>query len=1078
MVSGRLPGTVIGQVFRTGTSTPREFPRYTGIIAKGLDLKLFRDASLVRSAVSGETLPFSGVTYTAPLARTAIPDKTRARLYTSDGRSVPPTRWNFTETSPGSNVFDQVSIDPSIFSTTLSYQIDYISNDTTILDIVPVDELREVIAVGDNQGQVRYREGVDFRFTTTNTGPLPGSGNLNPSGSTTIPAPGGTVTGYPTNTGTGIVKIDVSSSYAHDYNRSYVLECTASAGVTPNRTADFRLDCYPTSSGADALPGLSTAQANSITFQIDEATPASLTVNTELGIVLDFTGAGAPDFGFGLSNFVPTDKFAYSGVGPGLLELDDKLLNTNQFAEVSAVATVVENGEGAIVLNPQSTYTGTVNQPYEIECTATPVPTGASRSATFRWRTTPKLKTITGTVTATNLSTAVTGSGTSFNTEVAAGDLIVIGDSPAPVQVASVTDAGNLVLVDPFPFANVSGRALRIRESTGSFTVAADGTGITNPVRKLIDQGIYLDFTFGPTVNDNFDVGDKYSLTAKVARQDYNGKENRNYDLTVTSVATPHLATVSYVGSTAAATFGSHTFAEGSPLSLPNNVVVYARNLTLDNRLNTIPQSDTFELSLTFDGLIDWTLQTEAVETISTSSVLRDLTGSVTGTPGAYFVLLRKIPESISYVSGPSPTFANIPYSHVAGTTVVYFMTNPGVALTIKYRHAGIEPSPGSTYFMTGYIKRPASDFDAPQLFTTRDQARDFLAPMTVTNDAAIANEIAWDQDELSLPGVVVLLVKDSDGDGVIVPSDYDAAIRVSEQFRGTTDFVVVNQFGAREEFRDSIVNMNDPTIARRRVGYFGFPVGFPIGDEFTSNSRVYVARRELQVFEETVARGSLAIIGNSFGKKTVRVDSLGDGSIDAIPTQVTLDGSFLAVGLAARVSSFNEPWQTIYGLPLSGFDEIEVLTETQMITLQDAGIICCRVENGSAFYVGTMTTDSTEPSTQQLSGTVQRQYVLNRLQDVVNRRVIGFVADSPEQAAQKVQGELVAEIGAMVSEGKIARYVDETTGLVRAMNPNTDVVAFRDRRDPTRAYFRASWYQKYPLLYVDGIVAVDAPTP
>jgi hypothetical protein len=110
--------------------------------------------------------------------------------------------------------------------------------------------------------------------------------------------------------------------------------------------------------------------------------------------------------------------------------------------------------------------------------------------------------------------------------------------------------------------------------------------------------------------------------------------------------------------------------------------------------------------------------------------------------------------------------------------------------------------------------------------------------------------------------------------------------------------------------------------------------------------------------------------------------------------------------------------------------------------------------------------------------GTVQRQYVLARLQDVINRRVIGFVADSPEEVAQKLSGEIVAELGTMVSEGKIGKYLDPDSGASRPLSPETDVVAFRDRRDPTRAFFRASWYQKYPILFVDGLVAVDAPTP
>jgi hypothetical protein len=1065
MVRGRLPGTVIGQVFRPGTSTPRDFPRYTGIIAKGLDIKLFRDAQIVRGDVEGEVLPFSGTTYIAPLANPAIPDKNRSRLYTSDGRTISATRWNFTESVSGSNIFDQVSIDPTIFSSGTSYLLDYVANDPALTDEVPVDDLREVLALGDNQGQIQYREGIDYRFLTTATGPTPDTGNLNPTQRTTT-----AITPDAGNTGTGTISFNIANSYTHDYNRAYRATVTAAAGVTPTRTATIRVDVFPTSSGSAWAPGRSVLQSNEILINLVEATPATLTaVSVEYGITLDFA--------FGATNFVAgatPDIFTWNGNGPGILELADPMLNTNQFPETTAVVATVLTGEGDLTVNPQTLYTGTANQPYEFECTAASG-VGAARTATFRWRTTPKLKALSGTLTATNLSATVTGTGTQFASEVAAGDYLFIGTDPRPVQVLSVTNATTLVLTAVYPLVTQAGvKTLRLRESTGSVVVL-----VTAPTRVSIDQGIYCDFDFGPVTTDNFDTGDTFTFTANCARNQYNGKENRNYDITVTSTATPHQLTTSYAGSTALSGFGSHTFGEDNPLILSNNLVIHARNVTLSNRFDAVAPADTFDLSLTFDGLIDWTLEAENTETIATSDILRDLTGSITGTVGAYYILTRKVPTEVLYVRGPSPSFTNFTFSQVADTTVVYFTSNPGVNLTIKYHYKGAEPEAGATYFMTGYLKRPDSDYESAQVFFTQDAAKDFLAPMTPANDAAIANQIAWDQDELNLPGVVIFLVKDSDGDGTYTVADYDNAVDVSETYKGTMDITVVNQFDVREEFRDSVANMNDPTVARRRIGYFGFPTNYPIGDEFTSGSRVYVARRELQIYEESVARGSLAILGNSYGKKTIMVESLGNSDgIGAIPTQVTLDGSFLAVGLAARVSSFNEPWQTIYNLPISGFDEIEPLDERQMITLQDAGIICLRVEGDSAFYIGTMTTDETEPSTQQLSGTVQRQYVLNRLQDAVNRRVIGFVADSPEEAAQKLQGEVVAELGACVSEGKVARYVDEATGTARPLNPEKDVVAFRDRRDPTRAYFRASWYQKYPILNVDGLVAVDAPTP
>lgn len=1061
MVRGRLPGSVIGQVFRTGTATPRDFPRYVGIIAKSLDIKLFRDAEIVRAFVSGEILAFSNITYISPLAHNALPDKKRSRLYLSDGRTVSQTRWSFSESISGSGNFDQITIDPAIYSSGNTYLFDYIANDPALEDEVPVDELREILAVGDNQGQILYREGIDYRLLTTATGPSPGASNLNPTQRTTT-----AIVPNAANTGTGTVAFNVGNSYTHDYNRAYLVSCIAAAGITPTRTATLRVEVIPTSSGASAAIGRSLVQANQIDISLSEAVPATLTaVLVEYGITLDFS--------FGLTHYIVNDRFSFNGNGPGLLELADPMTNTNQYPETSAVVATVLTGQGDLTVNPQTLFTGLVNRPYEIECTAS-AGVGNGRTATFRWRTTPSLDVLTGTVTATTASATITGVGTQFASELAIGDRLFIGTNAVPVEVLSITDATTAVLTAVYAPVTQSGvRVLRMRENTGSTGAVA----VTSPNRISIAEGIFIDLDFGPLPGDNFAAGDTFAFSASCARNQYNGKENRSYDFSVTSTASTHGVIMSYSGSTAASGFGSHTFEENNPLVLPNNVLLYARNITLANRFDAAAPVDTFDLSLTFDGLIDWDLLAERTETISTSDLLRDLTGTITGGVGNYYVLLRKVPEEIVYVRGPSPTFANITYNTVADTTIVYFTSDPGVNLTIKYRWKGLEPEPGASYYMTGYIKRPDSDYASGQTFTTKDAARDFLAPMTPSNDAAIANEIAWNQDEATLPGVVIFLVRDSDEDGVFTTADYDAAIDVSETYKSTMDIVVVNQFAAREEFRDSVVNMNDPTVARRRIGYFGFPTNYPIGDEFTANTRVYSARQELQVFEESVARGSLAVFGNSYAKLTINVDALGDSTFATVPTEVTLDGSFLAVALAARTAAFVEPWQTVYNIPVSGFNEIEPLDEAQLITLQDAGILCVRVEGASGFYIGTMTTDETEPSTQQLSGTTQRQYVLDRLQYRIDQSVIGFVADTPEEAAQKLRGELIVELGSIVSEGKVARYIDPSTGIARPIRAS-DVVAFRDPQNPLRTYFRASWWQKYPILYVDGVVAVDAPTP
>ena len=68
---------------------------------------------------------------------------------------------------------------------------------------------------------------------------------------------------------------------------------------------------------------------------------------------------------------------------------------------------------------------------------------------------------LTGTVTFTNASTAVSGSGTAFTTEVNAGSIIKLDADGTYVVVASVTDDTNLVLIDVYSDTGGSGASTR-----------------------------------------------------------------------------------------------------------------------------------------------------------------------------------------------------------------------------------------------------------------------------------------------------------------------------------------------------------------------------------------------------------------------------------------------------------------------------------------------------------------------------------------------------------------------------------------------------------------------------------------
>ncbi len=1056
MTKGRLPGTIINQDFGDGTGITREFPRYTGIIARALPLKLFKNHAITRGEYDARQLFFSGVTYQAPLGvDTAKPDRQRSRLFTGDGRTVSILRWSFQESVPGVSGFDFIQIDPDIFDASQSYFFDYVTDNEDFLDTVTVADIREITAVGDNASQVRYVESTDYRFTSAISGPAAGTGNTNPTQSVVT-----AIVPDAANTGTGGIAHN-SNTFTHGYNRAYVVRCSVAAGVAPTRTATMEVTAIQTSSGQGAEMGRSATMGNSITLLLDETVPATFTnVTIEHGLTVDFS--------FGGTHFAISDAFTFAGDGPGALELSDAMVNTNQYSQVGAV-TPITTANGDLTLNAQSNFSDTQNRSYEIQCTAV-AGVGATRTASFDWRTSADLLTPGGTFGAINASATVTGTGTTFTSDLAIGDQLLIGPEAHPVTILTVDSDTQVTLNAVFAGVTVSGvKALRIRENTGSFTVL-----VTAPTRVTLDRGIFVDFDFGPLAADNFAIDDLFSFDALAARTGYNGKENRSYDIEVTATQ-DHETTISYSGNTATSGFGTHALSEGNPLVLANNLVLKAINNTLDNRFDALAP-DTFSLSLTFTGLIDWTLEQRSTETIAASGVLRDLTGSITGTVGAFYIQTKKVPTTVNFVSGPTPTFTNFTFSVVADTNIIYFLADPGVNLTVSYSWKGAEPESGATYYITGFQKRPTADYNKPQLFFTEEAAASFLSPMTPDNDALIANQIAWEQDAQALPGVVVFLVNDADEDGVYTESDYNAAIEVSEQFKGTMDIVVVNQFAARQEMRDSVTVMNSAGVARHRISYNGFPVGYPIGDEFTPDTRVWVTRQELQVFEESPARGTLAAVANAYCTKTILVNAVGsqNSTIGTNAQEVTLDGSFLAVALAARISSFDQPWNNVYNLPVSGFNDIEELSEAEMIRCLDAGMVPIRVDGGSGFYNGTVTTDETEASTQQISGTTQRQYVLARLSYRSDASVIGDTPKSPEEAAQKLGGEIFSELAAMVSEGKIASYVDSSTGQSRPIDPKKDVKAVRDANDVTRAYFRASWFQRYPILEVDGLVSVD----
>lgn len=109
--------------------------------------------------------------------------------------------------------------------------------------------------------------------------------------------------------------------------------------------------------------------------------------------------------------------------------------------------------------------------------------------------------TLTGTVSATYGSTAISGSGTSFTTQISAGDTIIIGGTPSQVQ--SVTNNTALVLTQNFAGATVVGATSYKANKEKSVTAPSFVNSVGN---KIIINFTNKNLHCIPTLNINSSV--------------------------------------------------------------------------------------------------------------------------------------------------------------------------------------------------------------------------------------------------------------------------------------------------------------------------------------------------------------------------------------------------------------------------------------------------------------------------------------------------------------------------------------------------------------------------------------------
>ena len=809
-------GTYIGQFFLPGAGSLPNEARVVCLVGRGDRNIVIRDNTIRRSFVYDEQLTFSTVApFIATLTYPADGNQSSpTSLRTGDGVEISANKWSYVLNM---GEYAQVQILDSVYDQMTQFYFSYQSTSRDVLDPIPaikiqqlqaVAEVREITALGILQGQQEFVEYQDFVGTYEIDPPAGIPANSNPTtGFSSINATAVL--------GSGVLTLNPSALYAHPYNRVYSVECLSiGPGVTPNRTAIFQWTSTPVSFGNNALPSVPLNPAEDApTFTLDENLSGSYTQLLELGVLVDLD--------FGLTNFNAGDIFYFQGQGTSLIEIDSKLLNTNQYTEFSYIVPIPEplSTGGATFNSLPAAYAYTEhNMSFRLKVVSIVNVLPGTRQAVVVW--------------AGYGSMMASGS---FTLDEASPTSLIQPLGASGIEIEFSFGATHFVVGDMFSFVVTAPRLYyKGKESVRNtkFTVGA----VTYPTanRTVVAGGFVTDTPEGRYGNWQADTGTSQ---------------------------------------------GRFEIPDGLRFYVRNTYLSDLVNpVPGGSRLNT---SDVFNMQARFTGALDFSLVREETQTFSNpSEIATDTAGAVTGVVGAKYLILGNMPVEILSLTEVA-TSDPVAYTQVAGTpyliiTQAGFSVSNGDLMAV-YRWRGNEPAPGQIYYITAKYLRPAEFYNRPLLFLSKSDLEAFLAPSTIRNDLYIGSQIAWDYD---IPGLFVVQVKDADDDGSFSREDFKLAVNVFLQDRRATDLVVLNYFAALPDQLQIINISNDPFELHESMTWVGTPIGTTIGSEVEVGSLVFLSRKTLAVYGQSPAHGTRVLVGATRATKTITLEDKSSTSV------------------------------------------------------------------------------------------------------------------------------------------------------------------------------------------------------
>ena len=396
------PGAYIGFVPQPSPTSPTGNPRYPCIVGRGSRLARANAVQHVRARVYGEQLSFSlTAPYIAFLDYNINPDKGLAQLYDSTGRPVALDKWAILVNLSDATLYNRVQIDSTTYNRNVTYYIEYQSVDRDVLDTMQFDGVREMLLVGDAEGQNKYVEFSDYRVVTSLVGSTTDPDALTADTDNTYTA--GSVSAIVENPGgPATVAFNASSAYTGLYTRQYVVTVVSGVGlqfslaVTNYSGGNAQTPNVPHGGGAIPYFTLTGGVISGFVLAAPDPAEGAYGVANPLpnfyeadGISLDFDNSGGA--------FVNGTTYTWTSYGVGKIEFCSAHDNTNQYSDVldpvelgNVDATLVspndeQSSGGTISIHGDTDFNLDFDRSYYLQCTTGTAGVVPNRTATVQW---------------------------------------------------------------------------------------------------------------------------------------------------------------------------------------------------------------------------------------------------------------------------------------------------------------------------------------------------------------------------------------------------------------------------------------------------------------------------------------------------------------------------------------------------------------------------------------------------------------------------------------------------------------------------------------------------------------------